>query len=45
MERVVIIFDGIFSMRGNETIRFQINVAYTKADVDYATEALTDFKN
>jgi len=31
--------------RGNETIRFQINAAHTKADVDYAIKALADFKS
>jgi len=30
--------------RGDETMRFQINAAHTKADVDYALKALADYK-
>jgi len=30
--------------RGDETMRFQINAAHTKADVDYALEVLADIK-
>jgi glycine C-acetyltransferase len=31
--------------RGDETIRFQINAAHTKFDVDFALETLADFQN
>jgi glycine C-acetyltransferase len=31
--------------KGDETIRFQINAAHTAADVDYALQALGEFKN
>lgn len=31
--------------KGDETIRFQINAAHSAADVDYAVQALADFKN
>ncbi len=30
--------------RGDETIRFQLNAAHTKADVDYVLEILSEFK-
>lgn len=30
--------------RGNETIRFQINAAHTKADIDYALDVLSKFQ-
>ena len=46
-ERGVLVVGLTFPVvpRGDETIRFQINAAHSKADVDYVLEVLSEFKN
>ncbi len=46
-ERGVLVVGLTFPVvpRGDETMRFQINAAHTKADVNYVLDVLSEFKN